>query len=117
MGIKESKSIKTLKEKGVNAWLAHIKSKTRNKILAKVIFGFNKIVYVYFIYIYSKYILDKTQYQDFILLRTYFNENYKNIIISDCKFFKNFLKNHIEWLNSKEFKEIYGDIKNIVTTK
>ena len=105
MGLKDSKSIRLLKEKGWNKLGLYCLNKVANKIKKNSVF----IVLNF----YPKLTLTKPQYKTFKLANKHFNENYKNIIAISPLFFIKNLKKHITWIESKEFKNVYGNITDL----
>ena len=105
MGLKDSKSIRLLKEKGWNKLGLYCLNKVANKIKKNSVF----IVLNF----YPKLTLTKSQYKTFKLANKHFNENYKNIIAISPLFFIKNLKKHITWIESKEFKNVYGNITDL----
>lgn len=105
MSLKQSKTIKLLREKGVLqviSYSLHKLMKATRKCSVPIVLNF-----------YPKCILNKSQYQIFTLAYMHFADNYKNIIAISPLFFMKNLKKHITWLESKEFQNEYGNVKDL----
>ena len=105
MSLKDSKSIRLLREKGLNKLVLYCLTKYSNKIKKKSVF--------IFLNFYPKLALTKSQYKTFKLAYKHFSENYKNIIAISPLFFIKNLKKHIAWIESREFENMYGSIANL----
>ncbi len=102
MGLRESKRIKFIKEKGVIAFLWNaIDNTSTASSIANLVLQHPRLV------------LNKSQDKTFKLAYRHFEENYKNIITISPLFFIKNLKTHIEWLESETFKSQYGSIENL----
>ncbi|RDU67008.1 hypothetical protein CQA53_01720 [Helicobacter didelphidarum] len=58
-------------------------------------------------------ILNRKDYETFLLLRMKFKENYENIIYTDLFFFMKNLNAHIAWVTSDKFQQEYGDFLSL----
>ncbi|AQQ59869.1 hypothetical protein XJ32_06975 [Helicobacter bilis] len=102
MGLRESKRIKFIKEKGVIAFLwnaidnTSIATSIANLVLQR-----------------PRLVLSSSQCKTFKLAYKHFEENYRNIIVISPLFFMKNLKKHIEWLESDTFRSQYGSIENL----
>ena len=102
MSLKDSKSIRLLREKGLNKLVLYCLTKYSNKIKKKSVF--------IFLNFYPKLALTKSQYKTFKLAYKHFSENYKNIIAISPLFFIKNLKKHIAWIEQDEFQRKYGNM-------
>lgn len=94
MGLKHSKTIRSLREKSKNII-------NRGSMFVNLA-------------IYPKLALNKTQYKTFELVYKHFEESYRNIIAISPSFFVKNLKKHIEWLESETFKSQYGGVEYLM---
>ena len=106
MGLKQSKTVRLLKEQGVMQtilYCLHKFMRSINNCKVSIVLSF-----------YPKCTLNKSQLALYRLIYGCFKENYKNIIALNPMFFIKNFKKHIAWLESQEFKKQYGDIRDFI---